>query len=729
MPETVLRNCHLCEACCGLEFQVEGDKILSVRPDASDPFSRGYACPKGIAIADVHHDPDRLRQPMRRTPSGDFEPVSWDDALAETCARLREVQARHGRDAVALYVGNPVVHDHGAVLVRQGLLSALGTRNCYSAGSQDTSPRFAASWYLYGSSLATPIPDLERCDYLLCVGANPVVSNGSLLTAPDMRGRLRALRARGGRLVVVDPRRSETAREADRHVAILPGGDAALLLGMLRALLDDGRVDRRAIAEQARGFDAIERRVRALDRVACAASAGLPWETIEELAREFASARAPVAYSRIGVCNNRHGTLATFATDLLNLATGRLGAPGGAMFTTPAVDPTRLSRLPGFDGHARFRSRVRGLPETLGDLPSACLAEEIETPGEGQVRALVTYAGNPVLSVPNGRRLDRALAGLDFMVSVDLYLNETTRHANLVLPPAWSLAHEHYDLLFAPLAVRNFARLSPPVVAPRPGERADWEILLAIAEGLGGGMTGTRPLDWGLRLARRLGWRATPEHLLDGMLRTGAHGDGLLPRALRFGRFRRGLSLAALRAQKHGVDLGPLEPGVARRVLHRDRRVHVDAEPFATALDAFAREVGASAPRAGELLLIGRRELRTNNSWMHNVPALVSGRERCVLLVHPDDAARAGLRDGDTALLSSRVHRGPVPVRISDDMRPGVVSLPHGWGHAAAARTLRVAGSRPGVSINDWSDDATTELVVGQSILNGVPVRLEALAS
>jgi anaerobic selenocysteine-containing dehydrogenase len=729
MAESILRNCHLCEACCGLEFQVEGEKILSVRPDASDPFSQGYACPKGIAIADIHDDPDRLRQPMRRTPSGDFEPISWDAALDLACSRLRDVQARHGRDAVALYIGNPVVHDHAAVLVRAGLLAALGTRNCYSAGSQDTSPRFATSWYLYGSSLTVPVPDLERCDYFLCVGANPVVSNGSAFTAPDVRGKLRALRARGGKLVVVDPRRSETAREADRHVAILPGGDAALLLGMLRVLLDEGRVDRAAIAEQARGFDAIERRVRALDRTACAASTGLSWETIAELAREFAGARAPVAYSRIGVCNNRHGTLATFATDLLNLATGRLGAVGGAMFTTPAIDVSRLSRMPGFDGHGRFRSRVRGLPETLGDLPAACLAEEIETPGEGQVRALVTHAGNPVLSVPNGRRLDRALAGLEFMVSVDLYINETTRHAHLVLPSAWSLVHEHYDLLAAQLALRNFARVSPPVVPSRPGERADWEILMALAEGLGGGMTGTRPVDGLLRVARRLGWRVTPDHLLDLMLRTGSHGDGLLPRALRFGRFRKGLSLASLRREKHGTDLGALEPGVARRVLHRDRRVHVDAEPFVQALDAFAAEGAAQAPRAGELLLIGRRELRTNNSWMHNVPALVSGRERCVLLVHPDDAARAGVRDGDTALLTSRVHRGPVPVRLSDEMRPGVVSLPHGWGHAAAARTLRVAGSRPGVSFNDWSDDATTEPVVGQSILNGVPVRLEAQAS
>lgn len=728
MTERIHRACNLCEACCGLEFHVDGDKILSVRPDAEDSFSQGYACPKGIAIADVHHDPDRLRQPARRTSSGHFEPVSWEAAIEEACGRLDAVRKRHGRDAVAVYIGNPVVHDHSAALVRQGLLAALGSRNCYSAGSQDTSPRFAASWHLYGSSFATPIPDLERTDHLLCIGANPVVSNGSLLTAPNIRARLRALRARGGRLVVVDPRRTETAREADEHVAILPGGDAALLLGMLRVLLDEERLDRAAVGRLARGFEAIESRVRALEPEALAAGSGVSFETIARLAREFAAAPTSAAYSRVGVCNSRFGTLATWATDLLNLAAGRLGEPGGSMFTTPAVDVSRLSRVPGMDGHGRFTSRVRGLPETLGDLPAACLAEEIETPGPGQVRGLLSYAGNPVLSVPNGRRLERALAGLEFMVSVDLYLNETTRHAHLVLPPAWSLTEGHYDLLFAPVAVRNFARWSPAVVPARPGERADWEILLALAEGLGGGLSGVRPLDRLLRLARRLGWRATPEHMLDLLLRTGSQGDGLLPRPLRFGRFRHGLSLARLRELPRGVDLGPLQPGVARRILHRDRRVHLDAEPFLEAFDAWAREPAASARRDGELLLIGRRELRTNNSWMHNVPALVSGRERCVLLVHPDDARLAGVADGDVAVLESRVHRGEVPVRVSDEMRPGVVSLPHGWGHASAAKYLRTAASRPGVSFNDWSDDEPTESVVGQSILNGVPVRLEATA-
>jgi len=729
MPRSVYRNCHLCEACCGLEFHVEGDKILSVRPDAEDARSQGYACPKGIAIAGVHDDPDRLRRPMRRTPSGDFEPVSWDVALKEACARLGEIRDRHGRDALAVYVGNPVVHDFGVALVRLGLLKALGTRNCYSAGSQDTSPRFASSWHLYGTSFALPIPDLDQTDYLLCIGANPLVSNGSILTAPNMRGRLRELRARGGRLVVVDPRRTETAREADEHVAILPGGDTALLLGMLRVLLDEGRVDRDAVARLARGFDAIEARVRALEPAALEAACGIPFDTVARLAREFADARTGSVYSRIGVCNSRFGTLGTWATDLLNLAAGRLGEPGGAMFTTPAVDLSRLSRIPGMDGHGRFRSRVRGLPETLGDLPAACLAEEIETPGPGQVRGLLTYAGNPVLSVPNGERLDRAFAGLDFMVSVDIYLNETTRHADLVLPPAWALAEHHYDLIFAPVAVRNFARWSPPVVEPGPDERADWEILVALSEGLGGGMTGTGPLDRLLRAARRRGWNASPAHMLDLLLRTGAHGDGLLPKPLRFGRFRDGLSLERLSEMPRGADLGPLEPGVTRRILHRDRRVHVDAEPFVEALDAWASDPGAGAAQPGELLLIGRREVRTCNSWMHNVPALVSGRERCVLLVHPDDAAAAGVADGDMAILESRVHTGEVPIKLSDEMRPGVVSLPHGWGHARAAATLRTAGSHPGVSFNDWSDDAETEAIVGQSILNGVRVRLRPAAT
>jgi anaerobic selenocysteine-containing dehydrogenase len=723
----LLHVCTLCEAACGLRFEVEGDRIASVRGDPDDVHSRGYSCPKGIAIAEVHHDPDRLRQPVRRTAAGEFEPIGWEEAFALATARLREIRRRHGRDAVALYMGNPVVHNHGALLLRAAFAQALGTRNRYSAGSQDTSPRFAASYHLYGNSFAIPVPDVDRTDHLLCLGANPLVSNGSVLSAPNLRARLRALRERGGRLVVVDPRRTETAREADEWVPIRPGTDAALLLAMVGVLVERGLADRAALARHTRGFEDLEPRLARIRREDVARHTGVSEPTIVRLAEEFARARSSAAYSRVGVCNGRHGTLGSWATDLLNAAAGRLGAVGGALFASPAIDPARVLRLPGMDGHARWRSRVRGLPETLGDLPAACLAEEIETPGDGQVRALVTWAGNPVLSTPNGRRLASALGRLEFMLAIDLYVNETTRHADLILPPAWALADDHVDVIFPALAVRNTLRYSPPVVARVPGERHDWEILLELAARLGGGPTGTPALDAPWRWLRRAGLRYSPTRVAEWLLRSGIRGD-------RFG-LRRGVrGFAQLaRDHPHGLDFGPLEPGVARRVFHADRRVRLDAPPLVAALDALVQELPYAREPDG-LLLVGRREVRTNNSWMHNAPSLVSGRERCVLLVHPKDAEASGVHDGEEAVLESRVHRGAVQVKVSDEMRPGIVSLPHGWGHRESARWQRVAGRRPGVSVNDWTDDQRVEAVVGQSVLNGVPVRLlraepEALAA
>jgi anaerobic selenocysteine-containing dehydrogenase len=718
MAKTVFRSCTLCEACCGLRFEVDGDRILSVRPDANDPISKGYACPKGIAIAQVHDDPDRLRTPMRRTASGGFEPIGWDEALDFAADGLLRVRGRHGKDAVAIYWGNPVIHNHGALLVRSGLNRALGTKNLFGAGSQDVSPRFGASYHLYGNSLRVPIPDIDRTDYFLCVGANPLVSNGSVMTAPDMRGRLRALQQRGGKLVVVDPRRSDTARIADRHVAIRPGGDAAFLLAIAAVIVRSGHAPIEAIRAITRDWEAVETRLRLLDVDACAQASGVPRETIETLAREFAAAKTAVAYSRIGVCNNRFGTLATYATDLLNLVAGRLGAVGGAMFSTPALDASQILRMPGMDGQARWRTRVRRLPETMGEMPSAALAEEIETPGDGQIRALVTFAGNPVLSAPNGRRIDAAVAQLEFRVAIDLYVNETTRHADVILPPAWALAEDHFDLLFLLFSVRNFVRASEPVVEKKADERHDWEILLGLAERLGGGPFGMPLFDGMLRLAKRFGWQWTPESTIDLMLRTGPYGDRFLP-------WSQGLSLKKLRRAAHGIDLGPLEPGVARRVQHRHGKVHVAAAPFLAEWEVMQASLAEHRP--DELLLIGRRDVRSNNSWMHNVPALASGAERCVLHLHPKDAAPRGIGDGEEVVMESRVHTGTVPVRITEDVMPGVVSLPHGWGHAAAAPWQRVAGVRPGVSVNDWTDDARVEGVVGQSILNGVPVRVRAV--
>lgn len=721
MATTVHRTCTLCEATCGLTFQVDGDRILSVRPDPHDPISKGYVCPKGIAIAEVHDDPDRVREPLRRTARGTFAPIGWPEALDEAADGLRHVRDRHGADAVAIYWGNPVIHNHGALLVRTGLNKALATRNVYGAGSQDVSPRFAASYHLYGSSLAIPVPDVDRTDFLLCVGANPVVSNGSVMTAPDMRGRLRRLRQRGGKLVVVDPRRSETAREADEHVAIRPGTDAALLLAMAAVIVRSGRANAAAIARDASGWDEIERRLHAFDLDACARATGVATERIVRLATEFAERPSSVAYSRIGVCNALFGTLGTYATDLLNLVAGRLGAEGGAMFPSPAVDVTRITNQKGMDGQGRWHTRVRGLPETFGELPSAALAEEMETPGEGQIRALVTFAGNPVLSTPNGKRLAAALEHLDFNVAIDLYLNETTQYADLILPPAWALAEEHFDLLFPLMSVRNAVRWSPPAVEPRADELHDWEILLGLAKRLGGGPTGIEPVDALLRGAERVGYRWSPASMIDLLLRTGSRGDRFLP-------WSRGLSLRKLKRAEHGLDLGALETGVARRVFHKDRKVHLAAAPVLRNWDALDASL-AEAPPTDALLLVGRRELRTNNSWMHNIPSLVSGAERCLLFVHPKDAADRGFADGETVVMESRVHRGELRVQLTEDVAPGVVSLPHGWGHAASAPFQRVAGQHPGVSANDWTDESIVEGVVGQSVLNGVPVRVSARAA
>jgi anaerobic selenocysteine-containing dehydrogenase len=718
MVNTVLRSCNLCEAGCGLEIDVDADRVVAVRPDEHDPVSHGYVCPKGMAIAEIHHDPDRLRRPVRRGPDGRFTEIGWDEAFALVGERLRAIRAAHGPDAIGLYFGNPLVHNYSGVVMVGALVAAIGTRNRTSAGSQDTSPRFAASYYLYGNTGVYPVPDLARTNYFLCIGANPVVSQGSVMVTPNVRATLRAIRERGGKIVTVDPRFTETAKLASEHVPIRPGCDAALLLAMLHVVVAEGWADRQAIDRDATGWAEIERRLGPFTPERTAHATGIPAETTRRLARELAHAGQGVVYTRLGTCNNRHGTLASWAGDVLNLALGRLGAPGGSMFAEPALDAATVIALGGMNGHARWRSRVRGLPETGCDLPASILAEEIETPGTGQIRAMVTIAGNPVLSTPNGARLVRALETVDFMVSVDLYVNETTRHADVILPPCWALADDHSEPLTPSAMLHQHARWCPPVVEKGADERADWEILLRLTHEMGGGPTGMSWLDGMLRVAGWCGWRFDPQRVLDMLLRLGPHGDRYLP-------WSTGLNLKKLKAAPRGIDLGVARDGIAHRMHHGDRKVHLAAEPLLHAMAELEAELG-SAEQSDEVLLIGRRDLRSNNSWMHNAPSLVSGRERCVLLVNPADAVRAGLRDSQPAVLESRVHRATVPVRVTDEVMPGVVSLPHGWGHAGSAPWQRVAGAHAGASANDWTDDQRVESVVGQSILNGVPVRLRA---
>ncbi len=700
------RACNLCEAICGLVIEVGDGEIRSIRGDRDDPFSSGHICPKAVALQDIHSDPDRLRRPMRRT-GGDWEVIGWEEAFDEVAERIRAVQGQHGRDAVAVYLGNPNVHNWGSLLFGPPLIRCLRTVNRYSATSVDQLPHHVAAALMYGHKLLLPVPDIDRTSHMLVLGANPVVSNGSMMTAPGFRKRLEELQRRGGRLVVVDPRRTETARLADRHHFIRPGTDAYLLMALLQVIFDEELEDLGGLVDLVDSLDAIRGVVGDFTPEAIAPKTGIGADAVREMARQFAAAPSAVCYGRMGVSTQAFGGLCQWLVQVLNIATGNLDRPGGAMFTKPAVD---LVANTGRGSLGRRQSRVRGLPEFGGELPVAALAEEITTPGKGQVRALVTVAGNPVLSTPNGVQLDTALAQLDFMVAIDFYLNETTRHADLILPPTSALEHDHYDLVFNLLAVRNVARYSPPLFDPPADSRHDWQILDELRRRLDDGSVVARCKRW---LSARLG----PRRLLDLGLRMGPYGTGFRP-------FGGGLDLSRLEAAPHGIDLGPLEPCLPARLMTADRRIEMAPAPFVDDVKRLRHglDTGGNDQR---LLLVGRRNQRSNNSWMHNVPRLMKGRERCTLLVHPDDARRLEIESGDRVVVTSKTGRIVVPVQLSDEVMPGVVSLPHGWGHTRPGTRLGCAHEQPGASANDLTDDRVVDSSCGNAVLNGVPVRVE----
>jgi anaerobic selenocysteine-containing dehydrogenase len=744
------RICPLCEATCGLVVTLQGDRVIAIRGDEDDPFSRGYLCPKAIALKDLHDDPDRLRQPMVRR-DGELVPATWAEAYAEIERRLPPLLAAHGRDALGFSLGNPNVHRLGLGLYAQRLLRASGSRNIFSASTLDQMPHHVACGLAFGHPLSVPVPDIDRCDLLVLVGANPIASNGSMWTVPDFRGRAKAMRARGGRLVVVDPRRTETAAVADQHLFIRPGTDAAFLLGLLHVLFDEGRVDEGTagayLAPGAR--DELAAAVARFAPERTAAHCGVSAAAQRALARELASTPRAALYSRIGASTQRFGTLNCLLVHAINLFTGHLDAEGGAMFPKAAALAANTMGRPG-KGRGfvtgRTASRVSGAPEVLGEYPMGCLAEEIEVPGEGQVRALVTLASNPVLSAPNGARIAQALERLDFMVSVDIYVNETTRHADVILPGGGPFEEAHYDIAFAQLSCRNHARYSPPLAEPAAGTEAEWQALARMTALLRGQADAMRPgfdlaafdtamLEDDLRRAAgdlppaqlqavmaMLGPVPGPERVLDLGLRAGPYGD-------RFGLAPGGLSLDQVKAQPHGVDLGPLAPRLPELLRTASGTIELWSPALAAEIDAVEATLAAGpAP----LVVVGRRDVRSNNSWMHNLPTLAKGPERCTALMHPDDAAALGLADGERVRLRALAGRAgaqgaaiELPVAVTADMMPGVVSVPHGWGHDLPGVQLSVAKERPGANLNALLDETARDPLSGTSVLGGVAVRAE----
>ncbi|MFK0152699.1 molybdopterin oxidoreductase family protein [Streptomyces sp. NPDC090493] len=741
MPRTALRICPLCEATCGLTLTIEGTRVTGARGDREDVFSNGFICPKGASFGAVDADPDRLRTPLVRR-DGELREATWTEAFDAVAAGVRGVVERHGPDSVGIVLGNPNVHTVAGGLYPQVLVGALGTRSVFTASTVDQMPKHVSSGLLFGDANAIPVPDLDHTDHLLLIGANPLESNGSLCTAPDFPGKLKALKARGGTLTVIDPRRTRTARLADRHIAIRPGTDALLLAAMAQVLFEEGLVDLGHLAPHTEGLDGLRAGIGDFTPDAVAHATDVDAGTIRVLARELAAAPTAAVYGRIGSCTVPHGTLASWLVDVLNVLTGNLDRPGGALFPQAATDRTPRPAGPG-RGFAlgRWHSRVSQHPEVKGELPLSALAEEIDTAtAEGEpIRALIAIATNPVLSAPDGDRLDKALDSLDFMVSVDPYLNETARHADVVLPPPPPSQSPHHDFAFNTLAVRNQVRYSRPAVPLEPGRMAETEILARLILAAGG-MHGAEPsavddmvigqtLGKAVKephspvhgrdpqeLAGLLTGDTGPERRLDLMLRLGPYGDG-------FGVRPDGLTLEQLLAHPHGIDLGPLTSRLPQPLKTRSGRIELLPRPIADDLPRLRAALDTS-PAA--LVLVGRRHLRSNNSWMHNVPALTGGSNRCTLHIHPEDAARLGVRDGADVRVKGAGGEVVTSAEVTDGVRPGVVSLPHGWGHDRPGTRLSHAATAPGVNVNQLLDGSLLDPLSGNAVLNGIPIEVTA---
>jgi anaerobic selenocysteine-containing dehydrogenase len=729
------RICPFCEACCGLELTLVEGRLTKVRGHAADVLSAGYICPKAVAMKDLQEDPDRLRQPLIKR-DGRFVEATWDEAFAEIERRLPPIIKAQGKDAVGMVLGNPVVHKIGLLLYATRLTRTLGTQNVFTASTLDQMPKHLSSGLMFGDWLSIPVPDIGRTDFLLVLGANPMVSNGSLWTVPNFRDRAKALRARGGKMVVIDPRRTETAKAADLHLFIRPGADVFFLLGMAHTLFDEKLVKLGRLSQHVRGVEEVKAAVQEFSPERAAGRCGIPAATIRDLARQLARAKHAAVYGRVGTCTQEYGTLCNWLVDVLNILTGHFDEPGGVMFPKAPAFAANTMGKPGTGRGVvtgRRTSRVSGAPEVLGEFPIGCMAEEIETPGDGQIKALITVASNPVLSAPNGARLSAALGQLDFMVSLDIYVNETTRHADVILPGPAPLEDMHYDVAFSQLSCRNHARYSAPVLPRTPGQPDEWETLTrltAIIQGRGanadiGQIDDEFTADDVRRMAgplaevvlKTVANRRGPQRLLDLGLRAGPYGD-------QFGLKNSGLNLDKVMAAEGGIDLGSLAPRIPEVLRTPSGKIELAPPMLLSDLKRAAADLLKPAP---ELVIIGRRQLHSNNSWMHNLPVLAKS-ATCTAQINPGDAQRLGLHTGGKARITSGTGSVEAEVEISDDMMPGVVSLPHGWGHNLPGVKLSVAAGQPGTNLNALLDENLRDPLSGDQVLNGVPIQVAPVA-
>ncbi|MEH6343659.1 MAG: molybdopterin oxidoreductase family protein [Bermanella sp.] len=703
--KTHYRTCNLCEAMCGLEIKHEGTKILSIKGDKEDPFSKGYICPKATALQDLYEDPDRLRTPMERTEDG-WKELSWPDALDKVADGITKLQKKHGNNSLGIYLGNPNVHNMGSMLTARHLLTGLKSRSRFSATSIDQLPHHIVCMHMFGHMLRIPVPDINRTQHMLIIGANPLASNGSIMTVANVRQKIKDIRQRNGKVVVIDPRRTETADVSDEHHFIRPGSDILLLLAMLNEIYQQGFVKESQASLLTQDFEQIKDLAKDYTAEKVALLTGINSDEIKRLVKEYCEAPSAVLYGRMGVSVQEFGLLSQYLIMLINLVTGRIDEEGGLMFPNPAVDVVNNSG-PGYLG--KRKTRVRELPDFNGDFPVVAMSEEMLTPGEGQIKGFINIAGNPVLSTPNGKQLDSALEQLEFMVSIDYYLNETSKHANIILPPVSPLERDHYDMTFHGLAVHNTTKYSPALFKTPKGQKGDWEISLELAKRL------DKKASFSTKLNRFLTKLLGPQFLLNEGLKRSQY---------------EGLSVKKLKKNPHGIDLGPLTSMLPKAIKHKDKKIHLNMDFYKSDLERVEQKFNLASPKLEEdILLIGRRHVRSNNSWLHNSQRLVKGKSRCTLMLHPELAQQQSIKDGDLVKVTSRVGSIEIEAEVTDELMPGVVSIPHGWGHNRKGIRQAIAQKHAGVSVNDLTDESLIDTLSGNAAVNGVPVVLECIST
>jgi len=720
------RTCHLCETMCGIEVEHDGKNIIAIRGDQNDVLSKGNICPKATGLQDIHTDPDRLRKPLirqridpaKKSDKDGWREVEWDEAINFAAEGVAATQRRHGTGAAGSYCGRSTAHNIGALLGVNLLRKGLETRHIYTGSTCDQVPHNFAWHHMLGHQFFATVPDIDRTDYFLMLGTNPKISNGAMMsTGANAYKKLNAIRERGGKAVLIDPRRNETAPYCDEHHFIKPNTDALLLIGLIKSIIDNGLTDLGRLEPYIVGYEQVVRMIDDFELNQIARATGISVETIERLAREFADADKAVCYGRTGVSMVEFGGLCLWLIMVLNIITGNLDKPGGMMFPRNAIDSLPATS----SSYDRYRSRIRQRPEFGGEFPMAILGDEILTPGDGQLKALVALAGNMVLSMADGNHTERALSQLEFMVSIDPYLNETTRFADVILPPAGPFEKQHYDLFYHTYDTINWAKYSPALFKPKGKVYTDYEIIGELMEGI----RAKRATSLVQRLTVRVtGWISrkllSVDRIIDLGLRFGPYGSGINPFNTT------GLNLKRLKKAPHGVFLGELTPCLPKRLFTSDKTIRLAPQPMLDdlpRLKAHLDKLQSQAEETDTLQIISRLTNRTLG-WMHHSHRLVKGRNPVELIMHPEDARARSITTNTLVRVSTERDAIEVPVRISDDIMPGVVCLPHLWGHNRPGTRQRVANATPGASYNDLTSVATIDELTGNAIFNGVRVHV-----